>query len=166
MKYKYFISYFVTTNNNGFGFGSYEVTLEEKIDCINDIKYLEEEFLKDYDGCKKLTIINYQLMKKIKKEVEQMNEFNRNWLNLALEYKDNPDVTFDLSQNDVRILLTYIEVLQSKIDKAVEYIDLKSNVNGYDKNKLLDILKEDKIQEIPQFKGTMEQLDELCEVKK
>ena len=41
------------------------------------------------------------------------------------------------------LLDRYID-LQSKIDKANEYIDLKSNVNGYDKNKLLDILKEDK----------------------
>lgn len=57
-----------------------------------------------------------------------MNEFNINWLNLVLEYKDNPDVTFDLSQNDVRILLTYIEVLQSKIDKAIEYLS-KNNVS-------------------------------------
>lgn len=69
MKYKYFISYFNTTNS-GFGFGRCEVTLEEKIECIDDIKYLEEELLKDIDECKKLTIINYQLMKKNKKEVE------------------------------------------------------------------------------------------------
>lgn len=70
MKYIYFVSYFDTTNNNGFGFGRCEVTSEEKIECIDDIKYLEEELLKDKDECKKLTIINYQLMKKIKKEVE------------------------------------------------------------------------------------------------
>lgn len=69
MKYKYFVSYFDTTNS-GFGFGRCEVTLEEKIECIDDIKYLEEEILKDRKECNKLTIINYQLMKTIKKEVE------------------------------------------------------------------------------------------------
>ena len=72
-----------------------------------------------------------------------MNEkynFNKDWLNLALEYKNNSDVTFDLSQNDIRVLLTYIEILQSKIDKAIEYIE----ENGYNvsNNILLDILKE------------------------
>ena len=68
MKYKYFVSYFNATNG-GFGFGRCEATLEEKIECIDDIKYLEEELLKDKE-CDKLTIINYQLMKTIKKEVE------------------------------------------------------------------------------------------------
>jgi hypothetical protein len=68
LKYKYFVSYFNTTNS-GFGFGRCEATLEEKIECIDDIKYLEEELLKDKE-CDKLTIINYQLIKVIKKEVE------------------------------------------------------------------------------------------------
>lgn len=67
MKYKYFISYFDITNNNGFGFGRCEVTLEEKVECIDDIKYLEEELFKDKPECNKLTIINFQLMKTIKK---------------------------------------------------------------------------------------------------
>ena len=70
MKYKYFVSYFDITNNNGFGFGRCEAILEEKIDCIDDIEYLEEELLKNKLECNKLTIINYQLMKEIKKEVE------------------------------------------------------------------------------------------------
>jgi len=79
-----------------------------------------------------------------------MNEFNRNWLKLALEYKDNSDVTFNLSQNDIRILLTYIEILQSKIDKAIEYVSKLSSKGRdceiyYDiKKEILDILKEDK----------------------
>lgn len=67
MKYNYFVSYFDTTNNNGFGFGRCEVTLKEKIECIDDIEFLEEELLKDIEECKKVTIINYQLMKTIKK---------------------------------------------------------------------------------------------------
>ena len=61
-----------------------------------------------------------------------MNEkykFNKEWLDLMLENKNNTNLTFNLSDNDTRILLTYIEVLQQensrlkdKIDKAVEYI--------------------------------------------
>lgn len=70
MKYKYFVSYFDTTNNNGFGFGRCEVTLKEKIHCIDDIEYLEEELLKNKLESNKIIIINYQLMKEAKKEVE------------------------------------------------------------------------------------------------
>lgn len=61
-----------------------------------------------------------------------MNEaykLNKEWLDLLLEHKNNANVTFNLSNNDIRILLTYIEVLQQenarledKIDKAVNYI--------------------------------------------
>ena len=78
-----------------------------------------------------------------------MNEFNKNWLKLALEYKDNSDVTFNLSQNDIRILLTYIEILQSKIDKAIEYIERvqksENDINPYILHAptLLTILKGD-----------------------
>ena len=95
----------------------------------------------------------------------------------------------------VRMYMDALEVidnLQSKIDKAIEYItsyDSISTIQGLDdieKNKeldektinimvgrylkvhhkLLNILEDDKIQEIPQFKGTMEQLDELCNIRK
>lgn len=46
-----------------------------------------------------------------------MNEkykFNKEWLDLLLEHKNNANVTFNLSNNDIRILLTYIEVLQQE----------------------------------------------------
>lgn len=69
MEYKYFVSYFNTTNK-GFGFGRCEITTEEKIECIDDIKYLEEKILKDNKQSNELSIINYQLMKTIKKGVE------------------------------------------------------------------------------------------------
>ena len=59
-----------------------------------------------------------------------MNEkykFNKEWLDLMLENKNNTNLTFNLSDNDTRILLTYIEVLQQensrlkdKIEKTVE----------------------------------------------
>lgn len=61
-----------------------------------------------------------------------MNEkykLSKDWLYLMLENKNNTNLTFNLSDNDTRILLTYIEVLQQentrlkdKIEKAVEYI--------------------------------------------
>lgn len=56
-------------------------------------------------------------------------KLNKEWLDLMLENKNNTNLTFNLSDNDTRILLNYIEVLQQensrlkdKIDKAVEYI--------------------------------------------
>lgn len=67
MKYKYFVSYFDTRNTNGFGFGRCEVTLKEKIECVDDIEFLEEELLKNMEECRKVIIINYQLMKTTKK---------------------------------------------------------------------------------------------------
>ena len=55
-------------------------------------------------------------------------KLNKEWLDLMLENKNNTNLTFNLSDNDTRILLTYIEVLQQensrlkdKIDKAIEY---------------------------------------------
>ena len=41
-------------------------------------------------------------------------KFNKEWLDLLLEHKNNANVTFNLSDNDTRILLTYIEVLQQE----------------------------------------------------
>ena len=56
-------------------------------------------------------------------------KLNKEWLDLMLENKNNTNLTFNLSDNDTRILLTYIEFLQQensrlkdKIDKAVEHI--------------------------------------------
>lgn len=56
-------------------------------------------------------------------------KFNKEWLNKLLEVKDNDYVWLSLSDNDTRILLTYIEVLQSKIDKAIEYIEKEYDEN-------------------------------------
>ena len=70
MKYIYFISYFETTNTNGFGFGNCKVTLDGEIDYPNDIEYIEKELSKGDKEIEKVTIINFQLIKAIKKEVE------------------------------------------------------------------------------------------------
>lgn len=79
-------------------------------------------------------------------------KLNREWLNELLTHKTNSNVCFSLSDDDIRILLTYIDVLQSKIDKAIEYIednkqyaeleDYGKNGNDYvDADGVLDILK-------------------------
>ena len=54
-------------------------------------------------------------------------KLNKEWLDLMLENKNNTNLTFNLSDNDTRILLTYIEVLQQE--------------NAQLKNKLKDIEK-------------------------
>lgn len=57
-------------------------------------------------------------------------KLNKDWLYLMLENKNNANVTFNLSDNDTRILLTYIEVLQQenarlkdKIEKVIDYVN-------------------------------------------
>ena len=69
MEYKYFVSYFSTTNNNNFGFGRTKVTLKKKIESVDDIELIEKELTKMNEH-KMTTIINYQLMEVTKKEVE------------------------------------------------------------------------------------------------
>ena len=54
-------------------------------------------------------------------------KLNKEWLDLMLENKNNTNLTFNLSDNDTRILLTYIEILQQE--------------NAQLKNKLKDIEK-------------------------
>ena len=64
-------------------------------------------------------------------------KLNKEWLDLLLEHKNNENVTFNLSDNDTRILLTYIEILQQenarlkdKIEKAFKIVDDKlTNLN-------------------------------------
>ena len=57
-------------------------------------------------------------------------KLNKELLDLLLEHKNNDNVTFKLSNNDIRILLTYIEILQK------ENKQLKDNWN-----KLKEIVK-------------------------
>ena len=52
-----------------------------------------------------------------------MNEkykLNKEWLDLMLENKNNTNLTFNLSDNDTRILLTYIEILQQENERLKE----------------------------------------------
>ena len=46
--------------------------------------------------------------------VNKKYKLNKEWLDLMLENKNNTNLTFNLSDNDTRILLTYIEVLQQE----------------------------------------------------
>ena len=57
----------------------------------------------------------------------------KEWLDLLLEHKNNANITFNLSNNDTRILLTYIEILQQenarlkdKIEKIEEWLKYKA----------------------------------------
>lgn len=86
-------------------------------------------------------------------------KLNKEFLDLLIEHKNNDNVTFKLSNNDIRILLTYIEILQKEnkkykevIDKVSSQIKLYGKYNGEkctrgfsmmsaDFNKILDILK-------------------------
>ena len=52
-------------------------------------------------------------------------KLNKEWLDLLLESKNNENITFNLSNNDTRILLTYIEILQQ------ENQELKLELSGY-----------------------------------
>ena len=47
-------------------------------------------------------------------------KLNKEWLDLMLENKNNTNLTFNLSDNDTRILLTYIEVLQQENTRLKE----------------------------------------------
>lgn len=82
-------------------------------------------------------------------------KLNKEWLDLLLEHKNNANVTFNLSNNDIRILLTYIEVLQQenerlkdKIEKATNFVDKYMDEWDFqdevwkDMNDLLILLKE------------------------
>ena len=54
--------------------------------------------------------------------VNKKYKFNKEWLDLLLEHKNNANVTFNLSDNDTRILLTYIEILQQENEQLKDKI--------------------------------------------
>ena len=62
--------------------------------------------------------------------MKKVYKFNKKWLDLLLKNKNNTNLIFKLSDNDTRILLTYIEILQK------ENKQLKDNWN-----KLKEIVK-------------------------
>lgn len=76
-------------------------------------------------------------------------KLNKEWLDLMLENKNNTNLTFNLSDNDTRILLTYIEVLQQenarlkdKINMAIEYYEANQQECVIGRNKDDKLIKE------------------------
>ena len=76
-------------------------------------------------------------------------KLNKEWLDLMLENKNNTNLTFNLSDNDIRILLTYIEVLQQenarlkdKINMAIEYYESNQQECVIGRNKDDKLIKE------------------------
>ena len=97
-----------------------------------------------------------------------MNEeykFNKEWLDLLLENKDNENASFMLSDNDTRILLTYIEILQNRIDRAIELIKNKISTETYQHLKALydDIDKIEEVWEDYEFDDLLDILKESGE---
>lgn len=81
--------------------------------------------------------------------VNEKHKFNKEWLDLMLENKNNANLTFNISDNDTRILLTYIEVLQQenarlkdKIDKAINLLEDNQFIWSAMDDEILKILKE------------------------
>ena len=59
-------------------------------------------------------------------------KLNKEWLDLMLENKNNTNLTFNLSDNDTRILLTYIEVLQQENARLKDKLtEIKKVIDGY-----------------------------------
>ena len=71
--------------------------------------------------------------------VNKKYKLNKEWLDLMLENKNNTNLTFNLSDNDTRILLTYIEVLQQenlrlkdKIKDLEEWLEAMASMYEYE----------------------------------
>ena len=54
--------------------------------------------------------------------MKEAYKLNKEWLDLLLERKNNENITYNLSNNDIRILLTYIEVLQQENKELKEQL--------------------------------------------
>ena len=76
-------------------------------------------------------------------------KLNKEWLDLMLENKNNTNLTFNLSDNDTRILLTYIEVLQQENARLKDKLnEIKKVIDGYMPNEHAMCKALDEIEEI------------------
>lgn len=86
------------------------------------------------------------------------------------DVEDADKIHIEVAYNgkDIKALLEYLFNLEERIDKAIEYIKEHTN-NGMfelrsdtgELNYLLRILEDKEIEEIPQFEGTLKELDNL-----
>ena len=97
--------------------------------------------------------------------MKKVYKFNKEWLDLLLKNKDNENASFMLSDNDTRILLTYIEILQNRIDKTIELIKNKISTETYQHLKVLydDIDKIEEVWEDYEFDDLLDILKESGE---
>lgn len=79
---------------------------------------------------------------------KKIYNFNIELLHYLMENKEILDYT-KLSTNDMRLILSYCEILEKKIDKAIEYLKSREDDNSMCSvcsvmtDDLLDILKGD-----------------------
>lgn len=67
MKYKYFVVYEGRRNEYEVITGNAEMTTNQEIKSIEQIKELEENLKKEIEGANNIVITNYKLLAKIKK---------------------------------------------------------------------------------------------------
>ena len=77
--------------------------------------------------------------------MKEAYKLNKEWLDLMLENKNNTNLTFNLSDKDTRIVLTYIEFLQQ------ENARLKDKLNDIEKILDADCCVENSYQAICQY---------------
>lgn len=81
-------------------------------------------------------------------------KLNKEWLDLMLENKNNTNLTFNLSDNDTRILLTYIEILQQE-NKQLKENNMSMQEEMVRTWEKADLYKE-VIEEVREFVGSEE----------
>lgn len=59
--------------------------------------------------------------------MEKVYKFNRNYLDLLIANKDK---LIEVPINDVRLILTYCQILLERQDKAIEYIEENCSEHG------------------------------------
>ena len=77
------------------------------------------------------------------RDIDRLLEENERLKELCDKYEEEHKTTFETWQKDIKEnehLRTALNTKESIIKEVREYIELRSNTNLYDKNKLLEIL--------------------------